>query len=112
MTTVRAPLGRVIGARSGDKGGNANLGVWTRTDDAYAWLDDFLTVDRLKELMPETRDLVVQRHPLPNIRAINFIIEGLLGEGVASSVRLDPQAKALGEYLRAKLVDVPVGLLA
>jgi hypothetical protein len=111
IETARAPLGRIIGARSGDKGGNANLGVWTRTDEAFAWLDGFLDVDRLRVLMPETKDLEVQRHPLPNIRAINFVIVGLLGEGVASSVRLDPQAKALGEYLRAKVVDIPVSLL-
>ncbi|HYZ91470.1 MAG TPA: acyclic terpene utilization AtuA family protein [Actinomycetota bacterium] len=109
--TVPAPLGRIVGARSGDKGGNANLGVWARTDEAYGWLDNFLDVDRLRVLMPETKDLEVERHPLPNIRAINFVIVGLLGEGVASSVRLDPQAKALGEYLRAKLVDIPVSLL-
>jgi hypothetical protein len=108
---VRAPLGRVIGARSGDKGGNANLGVWTRTDEAYAWLEQFLDEDRLRVLMPETKDLEVLRYPLPNIRSINFVIVGLLGEGVASSVRLDPQAKALGEYLRARVVDVPSSLL-
>ncbi len=107
----RAPIGRVVGARSGDKGGNANLGVWTRTGEAFAWLDDFLTVDKLRELMPEAKDLDVERYPLPNMRAINFVIVGLLGEGVASSVRLDPQAKALGEYLRAKVVDVPEVLL-
>jgi hypothetical protein len=110
-STMRAPLGRIIGARSGDKGGNANLGVWTRTDEAYAWLEHFLDVERLRALMPECKELDVQRYPLPNIRAINFVIVGLLGEGVASSVRLDPQAKALGEYLRAKVVDVPAALL-
>jgi hypothetical protein len=109
--TARVPLGRVMGARSGDKGGNANLGVWTRTDEAYAWLGTFLDVDRLRVLMPETKDLEVIRYELPNIRALNFVIAGLLGEGVASSVRLDPQAKGLGEYLRAKVVDVPEDLL-
>ena len=109
--TTPAPLGRIVGARSGDKGGNANLGVWTRTDEAYAWLDQYLDVDRLRALMPETKELDVQRYPLPNIRAINFVIVGLLGEGVASSVRQDPQAKGLGEYLRAKVVDVPRALL-
>ena len=109
--TVRAPLGRVVGARSGDKGGNANLGVWTRNDAAYAWLEGFLDVDRLRVLMPETKDLAVHRYELPNIRALNFVIVGLLGEGVASSVRLDPQAKGLGEYLRAKVVDIPEELL-
>ncbi len=109
--TVRAPLGRIVGARSGDKGGNANLGVWARSEEAYAWLDSFLDVGRLRELMPETNGLDVVRYDLSNIRALNFVIVGLLGEGVSSSVRLDPQAKALGEYLRAKVVDVPSSLL-
>ena len=110
--TVRAPLGRVAGARSGDKGGNANVGVWVTSDDAYAWLDALLTVERFKELLAETRGLEVERHPLPNLRAINFVVRGLLGEGVASSTRQDAQAKGLGEYLRAKVVDVPKVLLS
>ena len=59
---MNAPLGKIMGARSGDKGGNANLGVWVKTDDAYKWLDGFLTVDKLRELMPhETEGLDVQR---------------------------------------------------
>jgi hypothetical protein len=101
----------VAGARSGDKGGNANVGVWARTDEAYAWLEQLLTVERFQELLPETASLVVERHPLPNLRAVNFVVRGLLGEGVASSTRMDPQAKGFGEYLRAKVVDVPVALL-
>jgi len=108
---VRAPLGRVAGARSGDKGGNANLGVWARGDAAYAWLAGFLTTPKLKELLPETAPLPVRRYELPGLRAVNFVIEGLLGEGVAASARLDPQAKSLGEWLRARLVDIPAGLL-
>jgi len=108
---VRAPLGRVAGARSGDKGGNANLGVWARTDAAYTWLAGFLTVPRLKELLPETALLPVDRYELPNLRAINFVIAGLLGEGVAASTRLDPQAKSLGEWLRARTVDIPAELV-
>jgi hypothetical protein len=109
--TARAPLGRVAGARSGDKGGNANLGVWARTDAGYAWLAGFLTVARLKDLLPETAPLPVQRYELPNVRALNFVIVGLLGEGVAASTRLDPQAKSLGEWLRARVVDIPAELL-
>jgi hypothetical protein len=108
---VRAPLGRVAGARSGDKGGNANLGVWARTDAAFAWLAGFLTVARLKELLPETAPLPVERHEFPGLRALNFVIVGLLGEGVAASTRLDPQAKSLGEWLRARIVDIPEELL-
>jgi Acyclic terpene utilisation family protein AtuA len=108
---VRAPLGRVAGARSGDKGGNANLGVWARTDAAYAWLAGYLSVARLKELLPETAALRVERYELPRLRALNFVINGLLGEGVAASTRLDPQAKSLGEWLRARIVDVPQELM-
>jgi hypothetical protein len=109
--TALVPLGRVAGARSGDKGGNANVGLWARTDEAYAWLAAFLTVDRLRTLLPESEGLEIRRYPLPNLRAVNFVVVGLLGEGVASSTRLDPQAKALGEFLRSRLVPVPVALL-
>jgi hypothetical protein len=75
------------------------------------WLASFLTVERLAELLPEVAPLAVERHELPNLRALNFVVEGLLGEGVASSTRLDPQAKGLGEYLRAKVVELPEVLL-
>jgi Acyclic terpene utilisation family protein AtuA len=109
--TARAALGRVVGARSGDKAGNANLGVFARSDEAWAWLDGFLTVDRLRQLLPETADLAVDRHRLANLRALNFVIHGLLQEGVAASTRQDGQAKSLGEWLRARLVDLPAALL-
>jgi hypothetical protein len=109
--TRRVPLGRIAGARSGDKGGNANIGVWGHTDEAYVWLADELTVDRLRELLVETSELEIERFELPNIRSLNFVVHGLLGEGVASSTRVDAQAKSLGEYLRAKVVDVPASLV-
>jgi hypothetical protein len=109
--TTRAPLGRVFGARSGDKGGNANLGVFARSDEAWAWLDDFLTVDKLRELLPEVAPLPVDRHRLPAIRSLNFVLHGLLEEGVAASTRQDGQAKSLGEWLRARVVDLPEALL-
>jgi hypothetical protein len=106
-----APLGALCGARSGDKGGNANLGVWVRTPEAYLWLEEFLSVERLRELLPETRELAIDRFALPNLLAFNFVVKGLLGDGVAASLRSDPQAKSLGEYLRAKLVPIPESLL-
>jgi hypothetical protein len=109
--TRRLPLGRIAGARSGDKGGNANVGVWVRTGDQWRWLAHALTVDKLRELLPETADLVVTRHLLPNLRAVNFVIEGILGLGVAHQARFDPQAKGLGEWLRARFVDIPVEIV-
>ncbi|WIX89617.1 acyclic terpene utilization AtuA family protein [Amycolatopsis sp. DG1A-15b] len=107
----RVALGAIAGARSGDKGGNANLGVWVRSDEAWRWLVHRLTVAEVKLLLPETADLPVTRYLLPNLRAMNFVVEGLLGEGVASQARFDPQAKALGEWLRSREIDVPEVLL-
>ncbi|MFH9135236.1 acyclic terpene utilization AtuA family protein [Streptomyces sp. NPDC017524] len=109
--TRRAPLGLIAGARSGDKGGDANVGVWVRDDDAWRWLAHELTVERLKELLPETAALRVVRHVLPRLRALNFTVHGLLGEGVAAQARFDPQAKGLGEWLRSRSLPVPVPLL-
>ena len=105
------PLGTLIGARSGDKGGNANVGVWARSDEVFRWLDATLTIECLLDLLPEARGLEVVRHRLANLRALNFVIVGLLGRGVAASTRTDAQAKGLGEYLRSRLVPIPVAFL-
>ena len=109
--TEHVPLGAVFGTRSGDKGGNANLGVFARSDEAWEWLDSVLTTEMLQELLPETADLQVDRHRLANVRSLNFVIHDLLDEGVAASTRQDAQAKALGEWLRARHVDLPTSLL-
>jgi hypothetical protein len=108
--TRRVPLGVIAGARSGDKGGAANVGVWVRTQAHWRWLAHTLTVDKLGELLPETADLPVTRHVLPNLWAVNFVIDGILGQGVAYQARFDPQAKGLGEWLRSRTVDMPVEL--
>ncbi|MCS0635919.1 DUF1446 domain-containing protein [Streptomyces sp. LP05-1] len=107
----RAPLGLVAGARSGDKGGDANVGVWARSEDGWRWLAHTLTTELFRQLLPETAALDVTRHPLPNLRALNFTVAGLLGEGVAAQARFDPQAKALGEWLRSRHLDIPEALL-
>jgi len=109
--TRRVPLGRIAGARSGDKGGSANVGVWVRTDEQWRWLANTLTVELLRELLPEAADFEVTRHVLPNLRAVNFVIDGILGQGVAYQARFDPQAKGLGEWLRGRYVDIPERLL-
>ncbi|MFG2979728.1 acyclic terpene utilization AtuA family protein [Streptomyces sp. NPDC048258] len=109
--TTRAPLGAVAGARSGDKGGDANIGVWVESDAAWDWLHRTLTAETLQALLPETAGLPVTRHELPNLRALNFTVTGILGDGVASGHRFDPQAKALGEWLRARHLDIPSHLL-
>lgn len=138
MTTEKMPLGTFVGARSGDKGGGANVGLWVvdpceaaavalahgaaadlapdpaavaLADARYAWLLDVVTVEGIHRLLPETAGLRVDVHPLPNLRAVNVVVHGLLGRGVAETGRIDPQAKGLGEHLRARLVDIPTDLL-
>lgn len=138
MTDPRRPLGTFVGARSGDKGGSANIGLWVvapteaaavalshgetadlepdadavaLADARYAWLLDVVTVDGIHLLLPETAALDVDVHPLPNLRAVNVVVHGLLGRGVAETGRMDPQAKGLGEHLRSRLVVIPEELL-
>lgn len=109
---IDIPFGRIFGTRSGDKGGNANIGVWAADEEAFAWLDAYLSIDQLKVLLPDIAGFAVQRHALPNLNAINFIVVGLLGEGVAASTRMDRQAKGLGEYLGCKSISAPEWLAA
>ncbi len=105
------PLGRLCGARSGDKGGDANVGLWATSPRAYAWLREYLTAGRLRDLLTEAADLPIDRYELPNLLALNFVIHGLLAPGVSATTRPDAQAKGLGEYLRSRVVPVPADLL-
>ncbi len=109
--TTWAPLGQLVGARSGDKGGHANLGIFVRSDPAWSWLDGFMSADRLRQLLPETAPLVIDRYRLPFLRAVNFVIHDFLDEGVAAATRQDAQAKSLGEWLRSRYVEIPSVLL-
>jgi hypothetical protein len=109
---VRVPLYVLVGARSGDKGGAANVGLWADTDAVAGWLLDELSVDALEALLPEVAAFAIERHPLPNLRAVNFVVQGILGWGVASNLRLDTQAKGLGELLRSRSVEVPSVLVS
>ena len=109
--TRRAQLGTIAHARSGDKGANANVGLWTSDERAWPWLREFLTVERVRQLAPETKELDIRRDELPNLRAVHFVLRGLLAPASASTLRVDQAAKAIGEQLRARLVDIPVTLL-
>ncbi|MDP3969396.1 MAG: acyclic terpene utilization AtuA family protein [Nocardioides sp.] len=118
--TRRLPLGTFVHARSGDKGGDANVGLWVSRPEAadaeqydarLAWLLHLVTPDEVRSLLPETADLDVEVHPLPNLGAVNVLVRGLLGQGVAASTRFDPQAKAVGEWLRSRLVNIPEELM-
>ena len=114
-TPTTAPLGTFVHARSGDKGGDANVGLWVaqgpRRDERVTWLLAVVTPDWVRSLVPEARDLDVEVVALPNLGGVNVVLHGLLGDGVAASTRFDPQAKALGEWLRSRHVEVPDELL-
>jgi hypothetical protein len=113
----RVPLGSFVHARSGDKGGDANLGLWVAHDGSpsydarVAWLLATVTPDFVRDLLPETRELDVEVHALPNLGGVNVVVHGLLGRGVAASTRFDPQAKGLGEWARSRHVEIPEVLL-
>ncbi|KQY62603.1 MULTISPECIES: acyclic terpene utilization AtuA family protein [unclassified Nocardioides] len=115
--TRRMPLGTFVHARSGDKGGDANLGLWIANDgspkyaDRVTWLTKLITAKRLRELVPEADGLEIEVFMLPNLGAVNVLVKGLLGDGVASSTRFDPQAKGLGEWVRSRMVSIEEALL-
>jgi hypothetical protein len=109
--TFEGPLGLLVHARSGDKGGNANVGLWAADPAAWPWLRATMTTGQLRELLPETADLAIDRYELPNLRAVNFVVRGLLDGGATEARRFDKQAKALGEWIRARHVTLPLHLL-
>ena len=104
-------FGEIYGTRSGDKGGCANLGVWAKNANSFAFLHDFLTVKKLKELLPDLNQYKIERFELANINSLNFYIHDILQDGVSSNDKKDGQAKSLGEYLRAKKVKVPQSII-
>jgi Acyclic terpene utilisation family protein AtuA len=106
-----AALGTVAYARAGDKGANSNVGIWTRDERAWPWLRDTLTTQRLRELAPELSGLEIIRHEFPHLRAVHFVLRGLLAPAGSSNLRVDQVGKAVGEYLRAKQLPIPIALL-
>ena len=108
---VTVPLWVLIGGRSGDKGGDANVGLWADTELVARWLCDSFDVGQFKAALPESAPFEVSRYPLPNLRAVNFVVRGILGWGVASNLRLDTQAKGMAERLRSHTVRVPASFV-
>ena len=115
--TRRLPLGTFVHGRSGDKGGDANIGLWVKNDghpkyaERVTWLTKFMSRRRVRELIPEAADLDVEVYVLPNLGGVNVLIHGLLDEGVAATARFDPQAKGLAEWIRSRLVNIEGNVL-
>lgn len=110
--TETVPFGQVVYARTGDKGANANLGVWARDEAAWPWLTSFLTADRLRDLLGCPADVVIERYEQPNLHGISFVLRDYFPPSGSANLALDQIGKSLGEFLRARHVDVPTTLLA
>ncbi|EGY20099.1 uncharacterized protein VDAG_02115 [Verticillium dahliae VdLs.17] len=110
---TRRPLRDLVLARSGDKGGNANIGFWVRDESAYAWLQGYLTSQRVKELLGDDWDAKyqIERCEFVNLQAVHFVIKGILQDGVSSSNVLDGFAKSMGEFVRARVIEMPTELV-
>jgi hypothetical protein len=120
--TTRARLGDIVLARSGDKGGNANIGFFIPTSlpssyppssplyqESWDWLRSFLTVPKMQEMFAESWSdkFFGERVEFPHIMAVHFVVYGVLGRGVSGSSRLDSFAKGMADWLRDVEVDVP-----
>lgn len=109
--TATVPFGQIVYARTGDKGANANLGVWARDEAAWPWLAGFLTAGRLRELLNCPEDVAIERYEQPNLHGISFVLRGYFPPSGSANLALDQIGKSLGEFLRARHVDVPTALL-
>jgi hypothetical protein len=110
---VKVPVGRIAYARSGDKGGMSNVGVAARDPGFYDALTRELTAELVQEYFSD-RAKSTERFELPNLRALNFLLHGVLGKGGTSTLRLDPQGKALADaicFLEIELTDAEAAVL-
>ncbi|OJJ75559.1 hypothetical protein ASPBRDRAFT_51300 [Aspergillus brasiliensis CBS 101740] len=111
--TEKLRLGDIALGRSGDKGGNLNCGLFVTKPKHWSWLRSYMTKDRMIELIGKdwNDSFFIERVEFPNIMAVHFVIYGILGRGVSSSSRLDGFGKGFVDYIRDKVVDVPVEIL-
>ena len=103
----RVPLHALAHARSGDKGGDSNVGVLAYDERGYDLLVAWLTPARVKAHFGDIVRGEVVRHELPNLRALNFILGDSLGGGGSSSLKTDAQGKTHGMALLRMVVEVP-----
>jgi Acyclic terpene utilisation family protein AtuA len=110
-STVTVPLSRLCLARSGDKGDTCNVGVIARSDAIYGWIVEHLTAAFVKQRFAGVCKGEVERHEIPNLLALNFLLHESLGGGGTMSLILDAQGKTYAQYLLAAEVEVEAGLL-
>lgn len=112
--TVRGPLGWIVHGRSGDKGSNANVGLWVRHRDEWDWLRTLLSVDKFKELLADEvrKPSKIDRFELPNAYAVHFLLHDHLDRGASSTSSYDVLGKQVAEFIRARWIDLPEKFLS
>lgn len=105
MKTVR--LGQIAIARSGDKGSGSNVGLVARTAESWEFLREHLTAERVKSHFGSVVEGEVERYELPNLRALNFILNDSLGGGGSETLHNDAQGKTHGQALLRMELEVP-----
>jgi hypothetical protein len=110
-STRRAPLGDILYARSGDKGADANLGIWCRDAIAWPWVQANLNAESLRRLLGVRQDVAIEVHEMENVRGLMIVMKGYFGASGSGNIGLDPIGKGVGEFLRARVADIPAELL-
>jgi hypothetical protein len=98
-------LGEIAFARSGDKGSSANVAVFARAAGDYDTLRERLTDAVVKEFFVPLGVRKVTRYEVPNLGALNFVLDGVLGEGGSRSLRIDAQGKTLGQAMLEMVLE-------
>lgn len=103
-------LGDIVLGRSGDKGANLNVGFAVREADEWEWLRSTLDHKEMQRLMGDEWDdsFKLERVELPGIKAVHFVIYGILKRGVVASARLDAFGKGFADYIRDRWIDIPI----
>ncbi|KAI9159092.1 hypothetical protein HJFPF1_07100 [Paramyrothecium foliicola] len=111
--TNMRPLGDIALGRSGDKGGNVNIGLFVQSREQWDWFRSFMTTEKLRELMGKDWQAwyFIERVEFPKIFAVHFVVYGPLGRGVSSSRLLDSLGKGFAEYIRAVHVPIPLSFI-
>ena len=112
--TTQAPLGAIVHGRSGDKGSDCNVGFWVRHQDEYAWLQNLLSTSFVQNYLlgQEYKGGRIERFEFPGLQAVHFLLKDHLDRGVSCTSSIDFLGKNLAEFLRARVVDVPLKFLA
>lgn len=108
---IKTSLMQIAHARSGDKGDTVNIGLIGRSPECYEWLRDNMTADIVKKWFHTLCKGKVERYLVPNLWALNFVLEQSLGGGGTKSLQIDPQGKTFGQALLRYEIEVPESLL-